>query len=86
MACPSQRAQTVQASTLTPAQFAVSRDDPVSELNSEDLPTLGLPATQTTRDRAAGDAAVPAILAERRGHRRQPRTMILSVTSRPRAY
>ncbi len=57
MGRPSQRVQTVQASTLTPAQFAVSREEPVSELNSEDLPTLGLPATQTTSGSGAGHAA-----------------------------
>ena len=54
---PSQCVQTAQASTLTPAQLAVSREDPVSELKSDDLPTLGLPATQTTSGSPAGHAA-----------------------------
>ena len=59
----------------------------MSELNSDDLPTLGLPATKTTSG-STGQAAAASRRLWRSvgGHVRQPRTMILSVTSRPRAY
>ena len=54
MRLPSHCVHTAQASTVTPAQLAVSRDDPVRELKSDDLPTFGLPARQTTTGGPAG--------------------------------
>ncbi len=65
-AVPAQRVQTLVASVVTPAQLAVSQSSPVRLLKSDDLPTFGLPARQTTggapaaraRDSHAGQAPI----------------------------